>query len=45
MKTATLRNILIGIYVLLVLGFSAMAKAQVSENGSKSLVEVSPFFH
>ena len=45
MKTATIRNIIIGIYVLLVLGFSAMAKAEVSENVSGSSVKVSPFFH
>jgi hypothetical protein len=44
MKATRIRNILIGIYVLLVLGFSALAKADVSKNVHGALsVEVSPF--
>jgi len=43
MKVSTIRNILIGLYILLVLGFSAIAKADVVENTKASLNEVSPF--
>jgi len=44
MNTTTIRNIVIGIYVLLVLGFSAMAKAEVSAGSVEgSSVKVSPF--
>jgi hypothetical protein len=44
MKTTMVRKILIGIYILLVLGF--VAKAEAGENGQKvseSSVEVGPF--
>jgi hypothetical protein len=44
MKITMVRKILIGIYILLVLGF--VAKAEAGENGqkvSKSSVEVGPF--
>jgi hypothetical protein len=44
MKTTVVRNILIGLYILLVLGFAA--KAQAVEGGERVLessVKVSPF--